>query len=177
MTSTPEQDGGSATAPTLLVAYNGSPMSEAQLHLASRSANDIGGLVRVLYVVYRSRHIPLDVPLTREEEETANTLFDRAERIVTRYGVPCVMEIDRARDVGEAIVADAAENGARTIFIGLRDSNRLGTSLLISGTLRHVLQNAPCPVQIGYLPTGLPEQRVLDEMARESESAARPPLR
>ena len=87
------------------------------------------------------------------------------------------MEIDRAREVGEAIVADAAENGARAIFIGLRDNNRLGTSLLISGTLRHVLQNAPCPVNIGYLPAGLPERRALDDMAREGEPPVPPPLR
>ncbi len=163
MASTPEQDGTKAQAPMLLVAYDGSPMSEAQLHLASRSANDIGGQVRVLYVVCRNRHIPLDMPLMREEEEQANALFDRAERIVTRYGVPCVMEVDRARSVGESIVADAEESGARVIFMGLRDSNRLGTSLLISGTLRHVLQNAPCPVQIGYLPAGLPEHFALDD--------------
>ncbi len=151
-----------ARPPVLLVAYDGSPMSEVQLHLASRSANDIGALVRVLYVVVRSRHLPLDVPLSHEEEATANALFDRAERIVTRYGVSCLMEVDRARSVGEAIVADAADSGARVIFMGLRDSNRLGASLFISGTLRHVLQNASCPVQIGYLPAGLPEQSVLD---------------
>ena len=170
MASTIEQDGNvtQANAPTLLVAYDGSPMSEAQLHLASRSANDIGGVVRVLYVVCRSRHIPLDVPFSHEEEEQADALFDRAERIVTRYGVSCIMEVDRARSVGESIVADAEESGARVIFLGLRDTNRLGTSLLISGTLRHVLQNAPCPVQIGYLPAGLPEQLALDD-----ESASR----
>lgn len=149
-------------APVLLVAYDGSAMSEAQLHLASRSANDIDAVVRVLYVVVRNRHLPLDLPLSHDEEAQVNALFDRAEQIVTRYGVRCVMEVDRARSVGEAIVADAEESGARTIFMGLRDSNRLGTSLLISGTLRHVLQNASCPVQIGYLPVGLPEHLAFD---------------
>lgn len=161
----PARGGGGAGAPVLLVAYDGSAMSEAQLHLASRSANDIGGQVRVLYVVFRSRHIPLDIPLSDDEEAQANRLFDRAERIVTRYGVPCIMEVDQARSVGEAIVADAEESGARMIFMGLRDSNRMGTSLLISGTLRHVLQNAPCPVQIGYLPAGLPEELALADDA------------
>ncbi len=158
-------------APVLLVAYDGSPMSEAQLHLASRSANDTGAQVRVLYVVVRSRHLPLDVPLSHEEEAQANALFDRAERIVTRYGVPCVMEVDRARSVGEAVVGDAVESGARTIFIGLRDSNRPGTSLFISGTLRHVLQNASCPVQIGYLPAGLSEHLALDPDVAVDEGA------
>ena len=168
--ATPEQAGTRMDAPVLLVAYDGSPMSESQLHLAARSANDIGGQVRVLYVVLRNWHLPLDVPLSREEEERANALFDQAERVVTRYGVPCVMEVDRARSIGEAIVADAAESAAHMIFIGLRDSKRLGTSLFISGTLRHVLQNAPCPVQIGYLPAGLPEHFALDSGSESRKS-------
>jgi len=42
-------------APVLLVAYGTGPMSDAQLHLACRSANDIGGVVHVLHAVGISR--------------------------------------------------------------------------------------------------------------------------
>jgi nucleotide-binding universal stress UspA family protein len=146
-----EQDHG----PVLLVAYDGSPMSEAQLHLACRAANDIGGLVRVLHVAELPRHLPLDVPLPASEQERVDALLDRAEQIAARYNVPCDIAVDRARSVGEAIVANAEECKARVIFIGLRHRNRPGTSLLLSGTLRHVLQHAPCLVQIGYLPEHL----------------------
>ena len=146
-----EQDHG----PVLLVAYDGSPMSEAQLHLACRAANDIGGLVRVLHVAELPRHLPLDVPLPASEQERIDALLDRAEQIAARYNVPCDIAVDRARSVGEAIVANAEECKARTIFIGLRHRNRPGTSLLFSATLRHVLQHAPCLVQIGYLPEHL----------------------
>jgi nucleotide-binding universal stress UspA family protein len=146
-----EQDRG----PVLLVAYDGSPMSEAQLHLACRAANDIGGLVRVLHVAELPRHLPLDVPLPASEQERVDALLDRAEQIAARYNVPCDIAVDRARSVGEAIVANAEECKARTIFIGLRHRNRPGTSLLFSATLRHVLQHAPCLVQIGYLPEHL----------------------
>ena len=141
--------------PVLLVAYDGSPMSEAQLHLACRAANDIGGLVRVLHVAELPRHLPLDVPLPASEQERIDALLDRAEHIAARYNVPCDIAVDRARSVGEAIVANAEECKARTIFIGLRHRNRPGTSLLFSATLRHVLQHAPCLVQIGYLPEHL----------------------
>ena len=141
--------------PVLLVAYDGSPMSEAQLHLACRAANDIGGLVRVLHVAELPRHLPLDVPLPASEQERVDALLDRAEQIAARYNVPCDIAVDRARSVGEAIVANAEECKARTIFIGLRHRNRPGTSLLFSATLRHVLQHAPCLVQIGYLPEHL----------------------
>lgn len=148
--------------PVLLVAYDGSPMSEAQLHLACRAANDISGTVHVLYVVELSRHLPLDAPVSPDEQARVDAVLDRAEQIAERYGVHCRLEVNRARSVGEAIIANAQENGARSIFIGLRDRSRPGTNLMLSGTLRHVLQHAPCPVQIGYLPAGLPEQLALD---------------
>lgn len=151
-----------AVGPVLLVAYDGSPMSEAQLHLACRAANDIGGIVHVLFVVELSRHLPLDAPVSPGEQARVDAVLDRAEQIAERYGVHCRLEVNRARSVGEAIVANAQEEGARSIFIGLRDRSRPGTNLMLSGTLRHVLQHAPCPVQIGYLPAGLPEQLALD---------------
>lgn len=148
--------------PVVLVAYDGSPMSEVQLHLACRSANDVGGTVRVFYVVEVNRHLPLDAPPTPQEQGQLDRILDRAEHIATHYGVHCHFEVEHARSVGEAIVAEARDCNARTIFIGLRDRNRLGTALMLSGTLRHVLQNTPCPVQIGYLPADLPEQLALD---------------
>jgi nucleotide-binding universal stress UspA family protein len=157
------QGGKERGIPIFLVAYDGSPMSEVQLHLACRSANDVGATVRVLYVVELSRHLPLTAPLSPTQQERVDATLDRAERILARYGVQGLIEVTRARSVGEAIVADAEESNARTIFIGLRDRNRPGTSLMLSGTLRHVLQNAPCPVQIGYLPAGLPEQFALED--------------
>jgi nucleotide-binding universal stress UspA family protein len=154
---------GPEHGPVLLVAYDGGPMSEAQLHLACRAANDIGGLVRVLHVAELPRHLPLDVPIPASEQERIDALLDRAEQIAARYNVPCHIGVDRARAVGEAIIANAEECKARAIFIGLRDRHRPGTSLLLSGTLRHVLQHAPCPVQIGYLPAGLPEHLALPD--------------
>ena len=141
----------------LLVAYGSGPMSDAQLHLACRSANDIGGVVRVLHVVERSRHIPLSAPISPDEQARVDALLDRAERIVQRYGAACQLEAHQARSVGAAIVDDAVEHDAQAIFIGLRDRDRPAASLLISGTVRHVLQHAPCPVHIGYLPASLPD--------------------
>src|SRR5919197_53365 len=143
-------------------------MSEAQLHLACRAANDVGGLVRVLYVAVLPRHLPLDVPLPPSEQQRVDALLDRAEQIAARYDVPCHTGVDRARSVGEAIIANAEECKARTIFIGLRDRRRPGTSLLLSGTVRHVMQHAPCPVQIGYLPADLPEHLALGDVAGQA---------
>ena len=156
-----ERGESSARAPVLLVAYGTGPMSEAQLHLACRSANDVNGVVRVLHIVTRSRHVPLDVPLTPSEHDGIDALMERAEQIAASYGVQHAVEVVCARAVGAAIIAEAEEHAAHSIFIGLRDEKRRGTALLISATVRHVLQHAPCPVQIGYLPAGLPEHLTL----------------
>ncbi len=147
----------------LLVAYDGGPMSEAQLHLACRSANDFNGTVRVLHVVERPAQLPLPAPLTPDEDAHLERLMDRVERIAARYGVQCAIAVVRARSVAEAVVAEAREVSARSIFIGLRERKRRGATLMLSSTVRHILQHAPCPVQIGYLPAGLPERFALTD--------------
>jgi len=152
----------SATPPVLLVAYGTGPMSDAQLHLACRSANDIGGVVRVLHVIERSRHIPLSTPLAPQEQVRLDALLDRAEHIVHQYAVPYHLEGHQAPSVGAAIVEAAMEHHPLAIFIGLRDRPRPGITLLLSATVRHILRHAPCPVQIGYLPASLP-----DDVARD----------
>jgi len=152
--------------PVLLVAYGTGPMSDAQLHLACRSATDIGGTVLVLHVIERSRHIPLSAPLAPHEQAQVDAVLDRAERIAHRYAVPCHLEAHQAGAVGPAIIEAAVEYRAQTIFIGLRDRARPGAALLLSATVRHILQHAPCPVQIGYLPARLPDEGARDLTGR-----------
>ncbi len=124
--------------PMLLVAYGTGPMSDAQLHLACRSFNDIGGVVHVLHMIERSRHIPLTMPLTLDEEARVHRVLDRAEHITTPHGVPCHLDAVRATAVGPAIIAAAHEHQVRVIFLGLRDRDRdrSAASLLLSGTVR-----------------------------------------
>ena len=81
------------------------------------------------------------------------------------YDVRHEISVVCARSVGAAIIADAEEHGAQMIFVGLRDRQRRGTHLLLSATLRHVLQNALCPVQIGYLPVGLSDYPAREDVA------------
>ena len=152
-----------APMPTLVVAYDGAPMSETQLHLACRSANDLGARVRVVHVVERPAQVPLQAPSSADELAEAERLEQRVARIATRYGVQSEFAVVYARSVGTAIIAEAQETNAQAIFVGLRERRRPGTSLLLSGTVRHVLQHARCPVQIGYLPADLPAEFALTD--------------
>jgi nucleotide-binding universal stress UspA family protein len=159
--------------PAFLVAYGTGPMSDAQLHMACRAANDVGAMVRVLHVVVRTRHLPLSVPLSAGDLAAAEALLDRAEQIAQTYGVTCEMEIVQAPEVGDAIVSDACEHQVRAIFIGLRDRDRPGVRLFLSATVRRVLRNAPCPVYIGYLPANLPDEAARDAMSASPHSWGR----
>jgi nucleotide-binding universal stress UspA family protein len=109
--------------------------------------------------------IPLSAALSPEDQARVTSLFERAARIVARYGVHHEPVLSTSHSVGEAVVAEAQESDARAIFVGLRDRRRPGTSLFLSRTLRHILQHAPCPVQIGYLPADLPDTMAIDELA------------
>src|SRR5262249_43712161 len=126
----------------LLVAYDGSPMSEAQLHLACRAANEAASAVRVLHVVERPWQIPVG-QLLPHEQASVDELRRRASAVAARYNVPWELVVEHAHDAGEAIVAEAIETRAQQIFVGLQDRRRPGTSLLLSRTLRHVLRYAP----------------------------------
>ena len=93
------RDGEQGHGPVLLVAYDGNPMSEAQLHLACRAANDIGGLVRVLYVAELPRHLPLDVPLPASEQQRVVAAISEkrieARRYSTEEGLRAEMRVVR----------------------------------------------------------------------------------
>jgi nucleotide-binding universal stress UspA family protein len=140
-------------------------MSEVQLHMACRSADNIDAIVRVLHVIALPWQVPLSAALSAEDQTQTAALFNRAERIVARYKVAYEPVLSTAHDVGEAVIAEAQESKARAIYIGLRDRRRPGTSLFLSRTLRYILQHAPCPVQIGYLPAGLPDAMAFSDEA------------
>ena len=118
-----------------------------QLHLACRAANDINARVsRLVHVIAYPLHIPLEQPLPKEEEDGVSVLLrNRAEAIAKRYDIACDIVVSRARSVSAVVIAEARESGAEAIFVGLRERRRPGTTLLLSRTLRHILQQAPCP--------------------------------
>lgn len=145
--------------PVLLVAYDGGPMSEAQVHLACRAANDIDAVVRVVRVIELPPHVPIDARLAPDQQAEMEASFARVEAIAQRFGARCDIVVATARSVSEVILAEARESGASAIFVGLREHRRPGATLMLSRTLRHILRRAPCPVQIAYVPgSGMPPE-------------------
>jgi nucleotide-binding universal stress UspA family protein len=153
--SVPDPKSKAEPAPVMLVAYDGGAMGESQLHMACRSALDLQGRIVVLHVVVRPQQVPLDQPLTAEEQAQLDRLQARVEAIADRHGVQCEFTVVESRSVGTAIIAEASERPAHMIFLGLRERRRPGTTLLLSGTVRYVLRHTPCQIQIGYVPAAV----------------------
>ena len=130
----------------LLVPLNEDVVGEDALRLACILAKQGKGKVYALYVIQVKRALPLDAEIEPETEKGEKVL-KAAERI--GHEMDCKVETDllQAREVGPAIVDEAAEQGIDMIVIGMSYKKHFGEFNL--GTIvPYVLKNAPCRVLI-----------------------------
>lgn len=97
--------------------------------------------------------------------EAAAAVLDRAEGDAEDLGARLQTSLIQARDVGAALVDEAAALGADIIVLGLPYRTRFGGDFAIGATVPYVFQNAPCrvlvareqmPVEARPLPTAMP---------------------
>jgi len=123
----------------------GQPSDEA-MDVACRLASERGSRIVALNVI----EIPLDRPLTEdlpELEETANRELDEAVAIGDSYGIRTVGRLERARNAGPAIVAEAHRREAEIIVLGSpRRGLTASQAALLGTTVDFVLKHAPCRV-------------------------------
>jgi universal stress protein A len=118
--------------------------------LARAMALAAGGDIRIslLHVV---EYIPVDPageallpPPVDMEEELMGSARQRIETLISRHGLePAQVLVEIGQTKGE-IKRVAAEIGADLIVLGSRE--RHGLALLMGGTQRSVVHNAPCDV-------------------------------
>jgi len=80
--------------------------------------------------------------------ETASTVLDLAEGVAERNGCRMETSLLQARDVGAALVDEAASLGADLLIVGLPYRKKFGGDFAIGRTVPYVLQNAPCEVLV-----------------------------
>ncbi len=97
--------------------------------------------------------------------EAAAAILDRAEAIAEREGVTLRTELIQARDVGAALVDEAAERDADQLIVGLPYRQQFGGDFAIGRTIPYILQNAPCSVMILRQPMGAQDQKTPVEPA------------
>jgi nucleotide-binding universal stress UspA family protein len=96
---------------------------------------------------------PLDADVAERSEE-AQRVLDAAEAIAeTMHGnFDCVLV--QARDVGAAIVDEAAARDADLLILGLPYRTRFGGDFAIGRAVPYALKSAPCAVWVVREPIG-----------------------
>jgi nucleotide-binding universal stress UspA family protein len=131
----------------LLVPFDGSQGAEKVLRRACRTARRDDDSLAVLCMV----KLPRDDEAAWDDpdlDRTAMASLARAQQICREEGVVGVFKLNYARDLGDAIVAEARRSNAALICMSLDeyDEHELGETALMSETVQAVLASAPCSV-------------------------------
>ena len=140
----------------ILVPMKLGPIGEEVLATAIKLAEEQGATVSALHVIA----VPMDKPLEAqmiEAEERAEASLTEAKLLAAEHGVTVEGKINRARSIGEAIVAEARRKGVDLIVMGSSPRWRR-QSRFFSPTVDYVLRNAPCEVMVIAYPQGVLEE-------------------
>jgi nucleotide-binding universal stress UspA family protein len=137
----------------LLVPFDGSRGAEEVLRRACRTARRDNDDLSVLCMV----KLPPDDPSASSGQAawddpnldlTAMASLARAQQICREEGVAGVFKLNYARNLADAIIAEARRSGVVLICMSLDeyDEHQRGETALMSETVQSVLATAPCSV-------------------------------
>jgi nucleotide-binding universal stress UspA family protein len=136
----------------LMVALRDPESVESLMTLAIHLSNSMDAELVALHVV----EVPLATPIEAEDEildHAGKEILAAATRVAERSSKKLSTELLRAREVGEAIVGEAKDQGVELLIVGHRGSHpsALG-ELLLGSTAQYVAHHAPCRVIIQIPP-------------------------
>lgn len=160
-------------------------MEEAKVMVALRDAENAANLVKLgcqmaslmgtnlcaLHIIEVAAGLPLDAKDDILERPGRQVLSIARQIASSNFSMRISTRMLRARHSGEAIVAEAAENGIELLVIGYHHDHRLVETLLGS-TVQYVSHHAPCKilVQIPESPAHAKPQAT--EELKKAEKAA-----
>ena len=122
--------------------------SEAAMALAAELAEEHGTSIFAVVAIELPPQLPLEAHML-EEEAAARRVLDEAREIGAARGVRVRTSVVRARQAGEAIVAEAEAANADLVVLSAPRKERRGRRPRIFGkTVHHVLKHAPCRVLV-----------------------------
>jgi nucleotide-binding universal stress UspA family protein len=133
----------------ILVPVIGSQADEEAIQLACRLGKEDKCQVRVIYVITLKRDLPLDAEI-KPEIQKAEEILNHIERIAIEHKCKIATDLLQAREVGPAIVNEAAERGVDLILMGFAYKRRFG-EFSLGEVVPYVLKNAPCRVILYHL--------------------------
>jgi nucleotide-binding universal stress UspA family protein len=139
-----------------VLALSGGPGDERVVRLVSEMARLTKAELVGVHVVEVEWSLPLDADIAGRSEEIQRIL-DGAEMVAESAKVRLESVLLQARDVGAALVDEAAERGADLLVLGLPYRKRFGGDFAIGRTIPYVLKNAGCAVWVVREP--IPEEQ------------------
>lgn len=131
---------------SILVPVDGSSACRAAMAVAADFAKRTRAHLHLLYVIEVPRSIALDATLEGELQR-AEDVLEEAERIAESYGVQATGELVQARQVGHAVVDEAAERRVDVVILGVSYERPLG-HFELGGMPQYVLEHAAAQVWI-----------------------------
>lgn len=136
-----------------VIALNGGPTDDIIVRLALEAARPSHAELIAVHVVELDWTQPLDADVAERSEE-AQRVLDSAEAIVEAGRWKMESVLVQARDVGAAIVDEAAARDADMLILGLPYRTRFGGDFAIGRAVPYALKNAPCAVWVVREPMG-----------------------
>ncbi len=132
--------------PKVMVAVRDAASVESLVTLACQLSQGMDADLTALHVVVLPALTPLDA-----EDETLDRegkdLLAHAKRVAEKFSRPLSPELLRAREVGEALVGEAKEQGVELLVMGHHKPHpHTIAETLWGSTVRYVAHHAPCRV-------------------------------
>jgi nucleotide-binding universal stress UspA family protein len=153
-----------------VMGLNGGPTDKLVVRVGCEFAKGRDVELIALHVVEVDWRHALDEEIS-SGNEVASAALDMAEAIAEKYRVTLRTQLLQARDVGAALVDEAAELDADVMLLGLPYRKRFGGDFAIGSTIPYVFQNASCAVIVVREPVAASEQRRTANPAGERATA------
>ncbi len=136
-----------------VIALSGGPFDNKIVRLALEVSRQTHAELIAVHVVELDWTQPLDADVAERSEE-AQRVLDGAEAIAETMHGTMEAVLVQARDVGAAIVDEAAARDADLLILGLPYRTRFGGDFAIGRAVPYALKNAPCAVWVVREPMG-----------------------
>jgi nucleotide-binding universal stress UspA family protein len=137
----------------VVIALSGGAVDESIVRLAIETTRHSHAELIAVHVVELNWTQPLDADVA-ERSEVAQRVLDTAEGIAEAMHSKMDSVLVQARDVGAAIVDEAAARDADLLILGLPYKTRFGGDFAIGRTIPYALKSAPCAVWVVREPMG-----------------------
>lgn len=128
----------------ILVPVVGTGADEEAMGLACRLAKKSKGKIWSVYVISIKRALPLNAEI-KSEILKAEGILDHIEEVAEEQEFEIDTDVIQGREVGPAIIDEAAEREVDLIIMGIEYKRHFG-QFSLGSVAPYVLKNSPCPV-------------------------------